>query len=53
MCARFERAVSRGCILVGSDDVACRGIGITRRRVHHDKIAPLNDIRAHKGAGLL
>jgi hypothetical protein len=39
--------------LEGCDDVAGRGIGVTRRRVHHDEISPLSHIRADESAGLL
>ena len=39
--------------LIGGDDVPCRRIGVARRRVYHNEVAPFSDIGAHEPAGFL
>src|SRR5580692_10014952 len=39
--------------LVGRDNVAGGGVGVTRSRVHHDEVTPFSDISAYEVAGIL
>ena len=38
--------------LIGGDEVARRGVGVARRRVHHDEVAPFGHVSTHEAAGL-
>jgi hypothetical protein len=51
--AMRTRCFTRLDHLIGRDNVAGGGVGVTRSRVHHDEVTPFSDIGAYEAAGIL